>query len=100
MLKYYSSEILEELKKIQIASAPINTIRQVYDHPAVINKSTSTKTPSGKKIRMQPMAVDMPNSKKDLDFPPKYNQHTMAVLKEAKLLSKEINLLRESGIIL
>ena len=99
MLNYSSSEILEELGKIQIASSPINTIRQVYEHPAVINKSTSTKTPKGKNIRMQPMAVDMPNSKKDLDFPPKYNQHTLAILKEAKLHSNEINLLRETGII-
>ncbi|MBV6411828.1 MAG: hypothetical protein GAKPKEKM_02722 [Rhodocyclaceae bacterium] len=55
--------------------------------------------PGGKQVHMQPMAVDLPAVSQELTFPPKYGEHTRAVLKEAGCADNEIARLQQERII-
>jgi hypothetical protein len=48
---------------------------------------------------MPPMAVDLPEGRCSLDFPPKYGQHTTPVLAEAGLDAGEIQSLYGAGVV-
>ena len=75
----------------------INDIRQVRVLEALSGKLTTTRTPDGKLIHMQPMAVDIETAHKELKFPAKYGQDTSRILDEAGLDSAEIKALAEAG---
>ena len=62
-------------------------------------KLTTTVRPSGKRVSMQPMAVDSPGANTALHFPHKYGADTRAVLAEAGMASEEINALAKGGVI-
>ena len=83
-----------------IPNARINTVPQVRDLPAVASKLTTTELPgSGKTIRMQPMAVDVPDGRGDLSFAPKYGEHTDAILEEAGFDAETRRQLRDTGVV-
>ncbi|MDP2822290.1 MAG: CoA transferase [Sulfuritalea sp.] len=91
-----TADIAAEFRQATIPHAPIHDIPAVREMPAVGSRLTSTRTPDGKVVRMQPLAVDVAGSRNELAFPPKYGQHTLAVLEEAGCSSLEIaRLLRE-----
>jgi crotonobetainyl-CoA:carnitine CoA-transferase CaiB-like acyl-CoA transferase len=48
---------------------------------------------------MQPMAVDRADGRAALPFPAKYGEHTRAVLREAGLAEREVESLKEAGVI-
>jgi itaconate CoA-transferase len=96
---YSTDELLAEFSAAAIPHAMINDIRQVRILEALNGKLTTTTTPDGKTIHMQPMAVDEPTARTELDFPAKYGQHTGPVLREAGLDESEINALAEEGVI-
>jgi crotonobetainyl-CoA:carnitine CoA-transferase CaiB-like acyl-CoA transferase len=48
---------------------------------------------------MQPMAVDLPGARRVLDFPPRYGQHTQAVLVEAGFSAAEYAELGKQGVV-
>ena len=52
-----------------IPHAVINDIRQVRVLEALNGKLTTTRTPDGKLIHMQPMAVDIESAQKELGVP-------------------------------
>ncbi|MDP6110019.1 MAG: CoA transferase, partial [Rhodospirillales bacterium] len=62
-------------------------------------KLTTTKTPAGKTVHMQPMAIDQPDAVTELSFPAKYGENTDDVLAEAGFTTDNISQLREAGII-
>ena len=96
---YSTAELAEEFAEATIAHAVINDIRQVRVLEALNGKLTTTQTPDGQVIHMQPMAVDMESAQTDLSFPAKYGQHTQQVLMEAGLGEGEIEALAEAGVI-
>ena len=69
------------------------------DMAALRGKLTTTQTPSGKTVRMQPAAVDIPGVPSDFAFPAKYGEHTLALLHEAGYAEEECRGLLEQGII-
>jgi crotonobetainyl-CoA:carnitine CoA-transferase CaiB-like acyl-CoA transferase len=97
--EHSTAEIAADFRKATIPHAPINDIPAVREMPAVASRLTTTRTPEGKTIRMQPMAVDIPGIPGELAFPAKYGQNTIAVLKEAGLTEGDCTKLREQGII-
>ncbi len=98
-VNYSTAELAEDFAAATIPHAVINDIRQVRVLEALRDKLTTTKTPEGNTIHMQPMAVDTESSRTSLSFPAKYGQHTGQVLAEAGLVADEIEALANTGVI-
>ncbi len=94
-----TAELIPDLRAAQIPHAVINTIPQVAAMEAIAAKLTTTTTPAGQTVRMQPMAVDRGDTPTDFPFPPKYAEHTGAVLAEAGYSAGEVADLGECGVV-
>ena len=97
--QYPTAELAEDLRAATIPHTPIQTVPQVVALPGVEEHLTRTQTPAGKSIRMQPMAVDVPGARQELDFPPNYGQHTADVLREVGCSEDECQVLQQEGVI-
>ena len=90
-----------------IPNARINTVPQARELPAIASRLTTTRLPDGpdagpdarKTIHMQPMAIDLPDAPQEFSFPPKYGEHTDAVLDEAGFDAETRAKLREAGVV-
>ena len=69
------------------------------DQEAIARTLTRTRAPDGREVRMQPMAVDVPDATRELGFPPKYGADTAKVLDECGYAQGQIEALRGDGII-
>ncbi len=98
-VNYSTAELAKDFTAATIAHAVINDIRQVRILEALSGKLTTTRTPNGKLIHMQPMAVDLESAQKELAFPARYGQHTGPILNEAGLNANEIEALAQAGVI-
>ncbi|MBI1906102.1 MAG: CoA transferase [Rhodocyclales bacterium] len=96
---YTTAEISADFRAATIPHAPIHDIPAVRDMAALANKLTTTCLPDGRRVRMQPMAVDRPDAPSELAFPPKYGQHTRSVLTEAGCSAAEIAALEHDGVV-
>ncbi|HEU4351161.1 MAG TPA: CoA transferase [Burkholderiales bacterium] len=94
-----AEEMMTELRAAQIPHARINGVAAVRELEALRNRLTVTKTPEGKRVRMQPMAVDLPGEAREFRFPPKYGEHTRPVLREAGFSDAECRALAACGAI-
>jgi len=99
MVNFETSELAADLRGATIPCAPISTIPQVIERKELDGKLTTTTALDGQTIRMQPMAVDLPDGKTDLNFPPKYGEQTESILSEAGYSAAELDGLRETNII-
>jgi len=97
--KHPAAEICADLKRATIPNTLIHDIPMVREHPALKGRLTTTVTPAGKTIRMQPMAVDRQEGRTALPFPAKYGAHTRAVLREAGLADAEVETLKTASVI-
>jgi len=97
--RHTTAEIAADFRQATIPHAPIHDIPAVRKLDAVSSRLTFTDMPDGRKIHMQPMAVDLPAVSQELTFPPKYGEHTRAVLKEAGCTPEEIAKLENERII-
>jgi len=79
--------------------APINTVPQAMQIEAIAAKLTVTTAPDSRRIRMQPMAVDQAGARTNNTFPPRYGEHSEAILREVGYGDGEIARLRTSRII-
>jgi len=94
-----TAELVLSLKEATIAHAVINTVPEVRELEALRDKLTTTQTPDGKLVHMQPMPVDETGSTSNLSFPPKYGEHTVNVLAEAGYEPAQITEFETAGII-
>jgi len=94
-----TAELVLSLKEATIAHAVINTVPEVRELEALRDKLTTTQTPDGKLVHMQPMPVDETGSTSNLSFPPKYGEHTVKVLAEAGYKPAQITEFETAGII-
>jgi len=94
-----TAEVAATLKAATIPWAAINDIDKVRALPALAGRFTSTRTPQGKTIRMQPPAVSLPGIRDEYSFPPKYAEHTREVLAEAGFTDDEISALARQGVV-
>jgi itaconate CoA-transferase len=94
-----AGEVISDLRAATIPHARINGVAAVRELEALRTRLTLTKTPEGKPVRMQPMAVDLPEGRRELPFPPKYGQHTRPVLREAGFSDAECRALAANGVI-
>ncbi|MCF8177368.1 MAG: CoA transferase [Sulfuritalea sp.] len=97
--QFTTAEIADDFAKATIPCAPIHDIPAVREMPAVARHLTTTKMPDGKTVRMQPQAVNGAVSHSELSFPPKYGEHTVAVLEEAGYSTGEIARMEQNNIV-
>lgn len=94
-----TAEIAADFRKATIPHAAINDIPAVREMEAVRNRLTTTRTPDGRTLRMQPMAIDVAGAARELGFAPSYGQDTASILAEAGISAADCSSLREQGII-
>ncbi len=107
--KYTTDELVDNFMAATIPHARINDIPQVATLDAIRDKLTITRLPDGRKIRMQPMAVDLGavdlgavdlgETAPELSFPPRYGADTAKIMAEAGFDSDDCGRLQESGVI-
>lgn len=97
--RYPAAEIAADLRRATIPHTQIRDIPSVRELPAIATRLTTTTTPAGRTIRMQPMAVDRPGGRAALPFPAKYGAHTRAVLREAGFAEAEVAALAREHVI-
>ena len=94
-----TGEVMADLRAATIPHARINGVAAVRELEALRGRLTATVLPDGKRVRMQPMAVDLPGAARELAFPPKYGEHTRPVLREAGFSDDECRALAAAGAI-
>jgi crotonobetainyl-CoA:carnitine CoA-transferase CaiB-like acyl-CoA transferase len=94
-----TGEILADLAAATIPHARINGVAAVRDLAPLRGRLTSTVMPGGERVRMQPMAVDLPNASREFGFAPKYGEHTHPLLREAGFSDDECEALARAGVI-
>jgi crotonobetainyl-CoA:carnitine CoA-transferase CaiB-like acyl-CoA transferase len=94
-----AEEAMADLRAATIPHARINGVAAVRELEALRERLTSTVMPGGKRVRMQPMAVDLPGATREFAFPPKYGEHTRPVLREAGFSDDECRALAAAGVI-
>ena len=72
---------------------------QPHDLEALAAKLPTTRMPDGRSVRLQPMAVDLEDAADEFSFPPRFGEHTDAILAEAGHSADDIAALRENGVI-
>jgi crotonobetainyl-CoA:carnitine CoA-transferase CaiB-like acyl-CoA transferase len=92
-------EAMVDLRAATIPHARINGVKSVRELDALRGRLTATVMPDGKRVRMQPMAVDLPGAAREFRFPPKYGEHTRPVLREAGFSDAECRALASAGVI-
>lgn len=97
--QYTTAELVDDFTQATIPHAVINSIRQVRNLEALSDKFTTTTTPDGKTIHLQPLATDMSDAVMDLPFPPKYGEHTLSVLRESGHDAAQLEELVAAGIV-
>jgi len=93
------AEVIADLKKATIPNAQISDLNKVIGLEQLRDKLTTTVMPSGKTVRMQPLATDIDDARAQLHFPHKYGEDTRAVLAEAGYARAEIEALAKEGVI-
>ena len=94
-----TAELVRDFSAATIAHAAINDIRAVRALPALADRLTTTQTPSGRVVRMQPAAVDRPGARRTFAFAPKYGEHTALVLRESGITRREVDALARAGVV-
>jgi len=92
-------EVMADLRAATIPHARINGVAAVRELQALRERLTATVMPDGKRVRMQPMAVDLPGAAREFPFPPKYGEHTRPVLRDAGFSDDECRALAAAGAI-
>jgi crotonobetainyl-CoA:carnitine CoA-transferase CaiB-like acyl-CoA transferase len=92
-------EAMADLRAATIPHARINSVQSVRELEALRERLTATVMPDGKRVRMQPVAVDLPGASREFRFPPKYGEHTRPVLREAGFSDAECRALATAGVI-
>ncbi|MBN9462941.1 MAG: hypothetical protein J0H00_17175, partial [Burkholderiales bacterium] len=67
--------------------------------PQLSDRLTRTTMPDGRRVRMQPMAVDVEGARTELPFPHKYGADTRRVLAEAGIGDDEYTTLRSQNVV-
>ena len=97
--KASTEELIADLRTATIPHARINGVAAVRQLEALRGCLTATAIPGGKRVRMQPMAVDLPGAAREFSFAPKYGEHTRPVLHEAGFSEDECRALAAAGAI-
>ena len=88
-----TEENLADLRKAGLVCAPIYKVARAVEEPWLAALLNHTTAPDGRRIRLPP--EPMGARARELPFPPRQGEHTVAVLREAGLAAAEIDRLLE-----
>ena len=94
--------LVDLLSSKGLVIAPIHTVPQAIEYPAIRHKLLETKTPGGAKVRLPPPSVEREHLAahgRRLAYAPGYAEHTDSVLREIGIKPDEITRLRDCGTI-
>jgi len=94
-----SAEVAAEFAAAKIPHTRINTLAEAAALEAVARRLNRTELPGGRKVRLPPAAVDLPETPRRFAAPPRYAEHTRAILAEAKIGAGEIDRLFATGVV-
>ncbi len=97
--RYARADIAADFAAAKIPHAAINAIPRVQDLEALAHKLPTTRLPDGGTVRLQPMAVDLEDAADEFTFPPRFGEHTEAILAEVGYAANDIAALRGEGVI-
>ena len=97
--QYPRADLAADFTAAKIPHAAINTIPHVQDLEAIARKLPTTRMPNGATVRLQPMAVDLEGAADEFTFPPRFGEHTEAILTEVGYAADDIAALRGNGVI-
>jgi crotonobetainyl-CoA:carnitine CoA-transferase CaiB-like acyl-CoA transferase len=95
------ADLVTELEAAQVPVSPITPARDVADIPELAPSLLYTVRPDGRRVRLPPPAVEPGTLPADrtFPFPPRYGEHTDAVLDEVGVSAEELARLRGAGVI-
>ena len=91
------AEVAADFAAIKVPHTEINTVAAAAALEAIRRRLNQTTLPDGRVVRLPPSAVDLPTLPKSFAPPPRYAEHTRAILAEAGLGAREIDGLFASG---
>jgi crotonobetainyl-CoA:carnitine CoA-transferase CaiB-like acyl-CoA transferase len=94
-----TAEIAADFAAIKVPHTSINTLADAAALEAVARRLNRTELPGGRRVRLPTSAVDLPTLPRHFALPPRYAEHTRAILSEAKLASGEIDRLFRDGVV-
>ncbi|MCC7166324.1 MAG: CoA transferase [Rhodospirillales bacterium] len=95
-----TAELEADLKRATIPHARIQNLRQVFDLAPLKGRFTTTRLPDGQTIRMQPKALDEPNTTgTEFPLPPRYGAQTASVMAEAGFSEEDVTILARDKIV-
>jgi crotonobetainyl-CoA:carnitine CoA-transferase CaiB-like acyl-CoA transferase len=97
---FQTRALVDLLSSKGLVIAPIHTVPQAIEYPAIRHKLLETKTPGGVKVRLPPPAVEhehLAAHGRRLAYAPGYAEHTDIVLREIGIKPDEITRLRNCG---
>ncbi len=97
--EYATAELEAELQAAKVPCGVVNSVQDVVEHEAIKPKLTRSTHPDGTTIYMQPAAVDRPELKQELPFPPRYGEQSVQVLAEIGYSAEDIANLKTDKII-
>jgi len=77
-----TTALAADLSQAGIPHAVLNDLPHVRQLEAIKSRLTTSVTPDGKTIYLQPMAVDTPGASTNLSFAPRYGEHTECLMRE------------------
>jgi crotonobetainyl-CoA:carnitine CoA-transferase CaiB-like acyl-CoA transferase len=93
------AEVEADFAAAKIPYTRINTLAAAAKLEAVARRLNRTEFPGGRRVRLPPAAVDLPAMPRAFAPPPRYAEHTRAILEEARLASGEIDRLFAEGVV-
>jgi len=94
--------LVDLLSSKGLVIAPIHTVPQAIEYPAIRHKLLETKTPGGAKVRLPPPSVEREHlvaARRCLPYAPGHGEHTNGVLRDVGLSQDDITQLRGRGTI-
>jgi itaconate CoA-transferase len=93
------AEVAADFAAAKIPHTRINALADAAALEAVARRLNKTELPGGRAVRLPPAAVDLPSTPRAFAPPPRYAEHTRAILAEAKVASGEIDRLFKEGVV-
>jgi crotonobetainyl-CoA:carnitine CoA-transferase CaiB-like acyl-CoA transferase len=95
--RHPTRELARMLTGAKIPWAEVNDLYAVSRLPPIASRLTVTRMPDGRPVRLQPLPVDGESPPRELSFPPRYGEHTVALLREIGYAPGEIERLLAGG---
>ena len=93
------AEISADFAAAKVPHTRINTLDASAKLEAVARRLNRTTLPGGRSVRLPPSAVDLPGTPRAFAPPPRYAEHTRAILGEVGIASSEIDQLFKEGVV-